>query len=118
MWHIAQKAGVENAFFIDTGLEFPETIEFVKSQNVEFISKAGNFWQAVEKAGPPAKDHRWCCKLLKLNPLKVHLNETGLLCMHTLYQKQESRDCLHLCLPCGTYSRKPSALPRRVLVPG
>ena len=77
VWHIAQKAGVENAFFIDTGLEFPETIEFVKSQNVEFISKAGNFWQAVEKAGPPAKDHRWCCKLLKLNPLKVHLNETG-----------------------------------------
>ena len=77
VWHIAQKAGVTNAFFIDTGLEFPETIEFVKSQNVEFISKAGNFWQAVEKAGPPAKDHRWCCKLLKLNPLKVHLNETG-----------------------------------------
>ena len=77
VWHIAQKAGVEKAFFIDTGLEFPETIEFVKSQNVEFISKAGNFCQAVEKAGPPAKDHRWCCKLLKLNPLKVHLNETG-----------------------------------------
>ena len=77
VWNIAQKAGVTNAFFIDTGLEFPETIEFVKSQNVEFISKAGNFWQAVEKAGPPAKDHRWCCKLLKLNPLKVHLNETG-----------------------------------------
>ena len=24
VWHIAQKAGVENAFFIDTGLEFPE----------------------------------------------------------------------------------------------
>ena len=77
VWHIAQKAGVEKAFFIDTGLEFPETIAFVKAQNVEFISKAGNFWQAVEKAGPPAKDHRWCCKLLKLNPLKVHLNETG-----------------------------------------
>ncbi|HJJ28073.1 MAG TPA: aminotransferase class V-fold PLP-dependent enzyme [Methanocorpusculum sp.] len=77
VWHIAQKAGVTEAFFIDTGLEFPETIEFVKSQNVQFIEKAGNFWQAVEKAGPPAKDHRWCCKLLKLNPLKVHLAETG-----------------------------------------
>lgn len=77
VWHIAQKAGVTEAFFIDTGLEFPETIEFVKSQNVQFIEKAGNFWQAVVKAGPPAKDHRWCCKLLKLNPLKVHLAETG-----------------------------------------
>ncbi|MDO5844973.1 MAG: aminotransferase class V-fold PLP-dependent enzyme [Methanocorpusculum sp.] len=77
VWHIAQKAGVTSAFFIDTGLEFPQTIEFVKSQNVEFIEKAGNFWQAVEKAGPPGKDHRWCCKLLKLNPLKVHLSEIG-----------------------------------------
>ncbi|MDU9377063.1 Cysteine desulfurase [Methanocorpusculaceae archaeon Sp1] len=77
VWQIAQKAGVTDAFFIDTGLEFPETVEFVKSQNVRMIQKAGDFWQAVEKAGPPGKDHRWCCKLLKLNPLKVHLAETG-----------------------------------------
>ncbi|MDD2803735.1 MAG: aminotransferase class V-fold PLP-dependent enzyme, partial [Methanocorpusculum sp.] len=65
------------AFFIDTGLEFPETIDFVKAEGVEIIQKAGDFWQAVEKAGPPGKDHRWCCKLLKLNPLKVHLADTG-----------------------------------------
>lgn len=77
VWNIAQKAGVTSAFFIDTGLEFAQTIEFVKSQNVEFIEKGGNFMQAVEKAGPPAKDHRWCCKLLKLNPLKVHLSKEG-----------------------------------------
>ncbi|ABN07291.1 aminotransferase, class V [Methanocorpusculum labreanum Z] len=77
VWNIAKKAGVTEAFFIDTGLEFPETIDFVKSQDVELIQKAGDFWQAVEKAGPPGKDHRWCCKLLKLNPLKVHLNDTG-----------------------------------------
>ena len=77
VWNIAQKAGVTKAFFIDTGLEFPETVAFVKQQNVEYIEKAGNFWQAVERAGPPAKDHRWCCKLLKLNPVKIHLNESG-----------------------------------------
>ncbi len=77
VWNIAKKAGVTEAFFLDTGLEFPETVEFVKSQDVEYIQKAGDFWQAVEKAGPPAKDHRWCCKLLKINPLKVHLAEMG-----------------------------------------
>ncbi|HJJ36307.1 MAG TPA: aminotransferase class V-fold PLP-dependent enzyme [Methanocorpusculum sp.] len=77
VWNIAQKAGVTKAFFIDTGLEFPETVAFVKEQNVAYIEKAGNFWQAVERAGPPAKDHRWCCKLLKLNPVKIHLNESG-----------------------------------------
>lgn len=74
---LARKAGVTEAFFLDTGIEFPETIAFVKSQGVPVIEKAGDFWQAVEKAGPPGKDNRWCCKLLKLRPLKLHLAEIG-----------------------------------------
>ena len=75
--HLARKAGVTRAFFIDTGLEFPETIAFVKSQGVEIAGKAGDFWQAVEKAGPPGKDNRWCCKFQKLRPLKLYLAEVG-----------------------------------------
>ena len=75
--HLARKAGVEKAFFIDTGIELPETVEFVASQGVEIIRKGGDFFQAVEKAGPPGKDHRWCCKLLKLHPLKIYLAGTG-----------------------------------------
>jgi len=75
--HLAKKAGVTKAFFIDTGIEFPETVGFVKSQGVDVIQKAGDFWQAAEKAGPPGKDNRWCCKLLKLHPLKVYLADVG-----------------------------------------
>jgi len=75
--HIARKAGVTKAFFIDTGIEFPQTVDFVRSQCVEIVQKAGDFWQAVEKAGPPGKDNRWCCKLLKLHPLKLYLAEVG-----------------------------------------
>jgi cysteine desulfurase/selenocysteine lyase len=75
--HLARKAGVEKAFFIDTGLELPETVEFAASQGVEIIRKGGDFFQAVEKAGPPGKDHRWCCKLLKLHPLKIYLSNIG-----------------------------------------
>ena len=75
--HLARKAGVEKAFFIDTGLEFPETIAFVQSQGVEIVGGAGDFWQAVEKAGPPGKDNRWCCKFQKLRPLKLYLAKTG-----------------------------------------
>jgi cysteine desulfurase/selenocysteine lyase len=75
--HLARKAGIEKAFFIDTGIELPETIEFVESQGVEIVRKAGDFWQAVERAGPPGKDHRWCCKLLKLTPLKIYLSDIG-----------------------------------------
>jgi cysteine desulfurase / selenocysteine lyase len=75
--HLARKAGVTKAFFIDTGLEFPETIAFVKSEGVEIAGKAGDFWQAVEKAGPPGKDNRWCCKFQKLRPLKLYLADVG-----------------------------------------
>ena len=75
--HIARKAGVTKAFFIDTGIEFPETIAFVRSQGVDIVQRAMDFWQAAEKAGPPGKDNRWCCKLLKLHPLKLYLADTG-----------------------------------------
>jgi cysteine desulfurase/selenocysteine lyase len=74
---LARKAGIPSAFFIDTGIEFPETVRFVEEQGVEVIRKAGDFWAAAEKAGPPAKDMRWCCKLLKLHPLRLHLASTG-----------------------------------------
>ena len=75
--HIARKAGVTKAFFIDTGIEFPETIAFVRSHGVDVIQKAMDFWNAAEKAGPPGKDNRWCCKLLKLHPLKLYLADIG-----------------------------------------
>ena len=74
---LAKKAGVTKAFFIDTGIEFPETVRFVESLGVEVIRQAGDFWQAAKKAGPPGKDHRWCCKLQKLHPLKLYLETTG-----------------------------------------
>lgn len=74
---LAKKAGITKAFFIDTGLEFPETIDFIRSKDVEIVQKGGDFWQAVERAGPPAKDSRWCCKLLKLHPLKAYLSGVG-----------------------------------------
>ncbi|MDR1404620.1 MAG: phosphoadenosine phosphosulfate reductase family protein [Candidatus Methanoplasma sp.] len=61
--------------FIDTGLEFPETVEYVRkfvSENGLNMLKAsaGNaFWDSVGIFGPPAKDFRWCCKVCKLGPI-------------------------------------------------
>ncbi len=61
-------------FFMDTGLELPETIEFIRrfaeGRNVRIIGeKAGDrFWQSLDVFGPPARDFRWCCKVLKLGP--------------------------------------------------
>ena len=61
--------------FTDTGLEFPETLEYVKefseSKHLTLrTAKAGNaFKENVDAFGPPAKDFRWCCKVCKLGPI-------------------------------------------------
>lgn len=60
--------------FVDTGLEFPETVEHVSQIAEEFdlrlVSEpAGeSFWNGLETFGPPGKDFRWCCKTSKLGP--------------------------------------------------
>ncbi|MDD2438630.1 MAG: phosphoadenosine phosphosulfate reductase family protein [Methanosarcinaceae archaeon] len=60
------------AFFLNTGLEFPETLDFARKfcrkSEVSYEEKdaGGAFWANVEKFGPPAKDFRWCCKVCKL----------------------------------------------------
>ncbi|MCQ2070505.1 MAG: phosphoadenosine phosphosulfate reductase family protein [archaeon] len=67
--------GAPELLFTDTGLEFPETLDYVDS----FVSKNGlklhrakagdAFWKNVDTFGPPAKDFRWCCKVCKLGPI-------------------------------------------------
>jgi phosphoadenosine phosphosulfate reductase len=61
-------------FFVDTGLELPETLqhikEFADQRGAKVISDAAGeqFWESVDIFGPPARDFRWCCKVLKLGP--------------------------------------------------
>ena len=61
--------------YIDTGLEFPETVKYVhsfaeKNNLALHIAKANNaFKENVDTFGPPAKDFRWCCKVCKLGPI-------------------------------------------------
>ena len=70
----ALKGGME-LLFVDTGLEFPETVEYVKSFAKKndlkiHIAQANNaFRENVDTFGPPAKDFRWCCKVCKLGPI-------------------------------------------------
>jgi len=73
---LALRAGLEpKVVFNDTGLELPETLD-----NVVMVSNYyglelhearpdKTFWDYLDIFGPPAKDFRWCCKLIKLIPL-------------------------------------------------
>ncbi len=61
-------------FFINTGLEFEETVrhvhEVAEKLNLKLLEeRAGDiFWRAIDFFGPSARDFRWCCKTCKLGP--------------------------------------------------
>jgi phosphoadenosine phosphosulfate reductase len=68
-------------FFTNTGIELPETVEFIRDfanqRGVKIIGfDAGEaFWDSVDVFGPPARDFRWCCKVLKLGPAAKSIAE-------------------------------------------
>ncbi len=72
---LAVKAGIRRAYFFDTGIEFPETVETASKVasrlglDMEEISAGDTFWKALRIYGPPARDYRWCCKVVKFAPL-------------------------------------------------
>jgi phosphoadenosine phosphosulfate reductase len=70
------EAGVRpKLMFIDTGLEFPETVENARTTasllGLELLTEeAGEaFWDNLPRFGPPGRDARWCCKCCKLGPV-------------------------------------------------
>jgi len=73
---LTSKIGVDyHVLFNDTGLELPETLEnvrvVVERYNAKLLvaSAERRFWEAIDIFGPPARDYRWCCKLIKLAPI-------------------------------------------------
>jgi len=69
-------AGIKpKVMFIDTGLEFPETVENARATasalGLELLTEnAGEaFWDNLPRFGPPGRDARWCCKCCKLGPV-------------------------------------------------
>lgn len=86
----ALKGREVRAFFLNTGIEFPETVEFARqfcsSRGIKLKeSGAGDaFWENLERFGPPAKDMRWCCKVCKLAPANRLIDEStgdGQICL-------------------------------------
>ncbi|MCJ7443962.1 MAG: phosphoadenosine phosphosulfate reductase family protein [Methanotrichaceae archaeon] len=67
--------------FINTGLEFPETVNYVqrfcseRKLKLRIIQEKNKFFEQLEIFGPPAKDFRWCCKTNKLGPLTSYIEK-------------------------------------------
>lgn len=70
-------------FFIDTGIEFPETIKYIHDsiQKLGLIDRfvvknsRKSFWEELNRFGPPARDYRFCCKILKLSSVAELIHE-------------------------------------------
>jgi len=72
---LTRDAGFElPVMFVDTGIEFPETVEHVRAIAGEMeldliVGRPRNdFFELVKVFGPPGRDYRWCCKSCKLGP--------------------------------------------------
>lgn len=72
---LARRAGIEDAYYVDTGMEFPQTVEFVKECGIGKILHGEDFDKGLSKYGIPRKDDRWCCERLKLMPVSRWLDD-------------------------------------------
>jgi 3'-phosphoadenosine 5'-phosphosulfate sulfotransferase (PAPS reductase)/FAD synthetase len=70
---LARRAGVREVYYVDTGMEFPETLSFIASTEVPVHLHGGGLLHLVDRRGPPKKDDRWCCEELKLRPVREWL---------------------------------------------
>jgi phosphoadenosine phosphosulfate reductase len=80
--YLALESGLRPpVMFVDTGLEFPETVDHVHdligSLGLELIEgqPVSGFFENLSKFGPPGRDFRWCCKLCKLGPTTTIIRE-------------------------------------------
>ncbi len=69
-----------DVLFIDTGLEYPETNQYVKDFAKKYdlnlkVIDGDNFWNEIDEEGIPTKDDRWCNSSCKLIPLENFFDE-------------------------------------------
>lgn len=81
LWLCRKARPRAEVLFINTGLEFPETVAYTRDfcrahkMKLHEIKSEGDLFQQVESFGPPAKDFRWCCKTNKLGPMTSFLQQ-------------------------------------------
>ncbi|MEM3341288.1 MAG: phosphoadenosine phosphosulfate reductase family protein [Thermoplasmata archaeon] len=76
-----EKKDKPEVIFVDTGLEFPQTLsnveEVVQRYGLTLLrAEAKNaFFENLPRFGLPARDYRWCCKVCKLGPVTTLIRE-------------------------------------------
>jgi len=74
---LAKRAGITDSYYVNTGMEFPQTVEFVAGCGITKVFHGDDFRKNLLEHGLPCKDDRWCCERLKLHPVSLWLDEDG-----------------------------------------
>lgn len=99
-----------HGIFCNTGNEYPETLEFVKTiDNVVWLDPLKSFWQCVKEYGLPetksqAKRHgNHCCLYLKEKPALNYYSENNIDLVFTGLTMDESRNRMMMLKRMGPY---------------
>jgi phosphoadenosine phosphosulfate reductase len=93
---LAFRAGVKRAVFCDTTIEYPETVEYVKTLpsffdvELEIVSAPRDFFTVIREIGIPSRRARWCCDVFKFGPLARFSAEHGVDAFITGLRSEES----------------------------
>jgi phosphoadenosine phosphosulfate reductase len=62
------------AVYSCTGIDAPEIVYFIRKYypDVDFCYPKMSFWRGIKRKGPPLRTRRWCCDMLKKDPVKKH----------------------------------------------
>jgi len=72
---LAVRAGIKQAVFVDTTIEFEETLRYISIienfYDIDFtiVRAPIDFFSLVELIGFPSRRFRWCCEVFKFAPL-------------------------------------------------
>lgn len=79
---VAQSNVFYEIIFSDTSLEYPETLENIRSIEQKYHKRvlvqkneSWDFWERFDQFGPPSRNSRWCCKSAKLFPVNKILKD-------------------------------------------
>jgi len=78
---LAERAGIKKAVFVNTSIEFSETIDYIEkvknffSIQIDTVFPKISFFDIVEKIATPSRRFRWCCDVLKFAPLAEYASE-------------------------------------------
>ncbi|MHA1838689.1 MAG: phosphoadenosine phosphosulfate reductase domain-containing protein [Candidatus Ranarchaeia archaeon] len=81
---LAQRLGFKKAVFVNTTIEFEQTLQYIKSIEdfysikIDTVSAPVDFIDMIKHTGIPTRLMRWCCDVFKFGPLAAYARKNKL----------------------------------------